>query len=100
MFENLQVLRISGQKLGLQELQQPIIGVVTSCKILSELNFSDCELPGATLVEITSLLKENKALTNLNLSLNSIGGSFDEALNSEKKEENKLIMENFIENMI
>ena len=100
MFENLQILRISGQRLGYQEFQQPIVKVVTSCKILSELNLSDCELTGATLVEVTSLLKENKALTNLNLSLNLIGGSFDEALNSEKKEENKLIMENFIENMI
>ena len=67
---------------------------------MNELNLSDCNLSATILVEITELLKENKSISRLDFSLNQIAGGADEVLNKEKGEENKLAVDNFLENMI
>ena len=67
---------------------------------MSDLNLSDCNLSAAALFELTNQLKESKSLTNLNFSLNQIGGTAEEIIFPEKKQENKLATDNFIGNMI
>ena len=74
--------------------------VLQACKRLSDLNLSDCDLSETALVEMTTHLKESKVLTNHNFSLNQIGGTAEEIMFPEKKQENKLATDNFIENMV